>query len=80
MLNTPMLHYSLLKESIMLYNYLANPKKPPVQTFFCLQPLKILEIQIKFKAPSPQNAQDWPMIIKKEAQGEILAHFINGDQ
>jgi hypothetical protein len=39
----------------LIITSIANVKKPTVQTYFCLQPLKILEIQIKFKAPSPQN-------------------------
>jgi len=26
----------------LFFNLIANPKKPQVQTFFCLQPLKIL--------------------------------------
>ena len=60
------LPYHLLVSTNTNKLILDNPKKPAVQTYFCLQPLKILEIQIKYKAPSPQNTQDWPMIIKKE--------------
>lgn len=51
-----------------------------VDTMFCLQPLKIVEIEIKFKAPSPQNSEEWPMIIKNQREGELTAHFANGMQ
>ena len=37
-----------------------------VESMFCLQPAKIVEIEVKFKAPSPGNSEDWPMIIKSE--------------
>ena len=54
---------------------LATPgrvgKKP--ETMFCLQPSKIVEIEVKFKAPSPQNSEVWPMIIKSERNGELVA-------
>lgn len=49
-----------------------------VETLFCLQPLKIIEIDIKFKAPSPNNGDEWPMIIRNERHGELIAHFSNG--
>lgn len=52
-------------------------KKP--ETLFCLQPLKILEIEVKFKAPAP-NSEEWPLIIRNERNGELTAHFANGQQ
>lgn len=48
------------------------------ETLFCLQPLKIIEIDIKFKAPSPSNGDEWPMIIRNERKGELVAQFSNG--
>lgn len=45
---------------------------------FCLQPLKILEIDIKFKAPAPSATEEWPMIIRNERHGELVAQFSNG--
>jgi hypothetical protein len=41
--------------------------------------LKIVEISIKFLAPSPSNGDEWPMIIKNERKGELVAHFANGE-
>jgi hypothetical protein len=38
-----------------------NKKK--VETMFCLQPLKIVEVSVKFKTPKPSNTEEWPMII-----------------
>lgn len=46
---------------------------------FCLQPLKIVEIHIKLKAPSP-TSEDWPLTIKNERHGELTAYFANGEQ
>jgi hypothetical protein len=46
---------------------------------FCLQPLKIVEIHVKFKAPGP-TSEDWPMTIKNERKGELTAYFANGEQ
>ena len=45
---------------------------------FCLQPLKIVEIHIKFNAPSP-SSEEWSQIIKNERHGELIAYFANGD-
>ena len=39
--------------------------------------LKILEIEVKFKAPAP-NSEEWPLIIRNERNGELTAHFANG--
>lgn len=47
---------------------------------FCLQPLKIVEIHVKFKAPPPAQSEEWPMTIKNERHGEMVAYFANGDQ
>ncbi len=46
---------------------------------FCLQPLKIVEVHIKFLTPSPSDSDQWPMTIKNERTGELLIHFANGD-
>lgn len=46
---------------------------------FCLQPLKIVEIDVKFQAPSPFSNEEWPVIIKNERVGELIAYFTNGD-
>lgn len=47
---------------------------------FCLQPLKIVEVHVKFLAPSPNDHAEWPMTILNERKGEIVAYFANGDQ
>jgi hypothetical protein len=60
---------------IMLPCVVVVGKKP--ETLFCLQPLKILEIEVKFKAPAP-NSDEWPMIIRNERHGDLSAHFANG--
>lgn len=52
-----------------------NPK--PV-TMFCLQPLKIVEVHVKFQTPKPSEQQEWPMIMTNERMGEITASFANG--
>jgi hypothetical protein len=46
---------------------------------FCLQPLKIVEIGIKFKAPKPAATEEWPMIMTSDRQGALVASFSNGD-
>lgn len=46
---------------------------------FCLQPLKIVEIGIKFKAPKPSATEEWPMIMTSDRQGALVASFSNGD-
>lgn len=46
---------------------------------FCLQPLKIVEVHVKFLAPSPNDFNEWPMTILNERKGEIIAFFSNGD-
>lgn len=47
---------------------------------FCLQPLKIVEVHVKFAAPSPGDASEWPMTKFNDRKGEIVAYFSNGDQ
>ena len=49
------------------------------ETMFCLQPLKIVEIGIKFKAPKPAATEEWPMIMTSDRQGALVASFSNGD-
>lgn len=46
---------------------------------FCLQPLKIVEVQVKFKAPKPSANDEWPMVMCNERHGELVAAFSNGD-
>lgn len=57
-----------------------KPLQPKVETMFCLQPLKIVEVQVKFMAPPQSERTEWPMTIMNERQGEIIAYFSNGDQ
>ena len=54
--------------------------KPKVETMFCLQPLKIVEVHVKFLAPGAADRAEWPMTILNERKGEIVAYFANGDQ
>ena len=37
--------------------------KKKVETMFCLQPQKIVDISVKFKAPKANNNDEWPMVI-----------------
>ena len=54
--------------------------KPKVETMFCLQPLKIVEVHVKFLAPPASDKAEWPMTIRNERNGELIAYFANGDQ
>jgi hypothetical protein len=54
--------------------------KPKVETMFCLQPLKIVEVHVKFLAPPASDKAEWPMTIRNERNGELIARFANGDQ
>jgi hypothetical protein len=47
---------------------------------FCLQPLKIVEVHVKFMAPPQSETTEWPMTIRNERSGELVAFFSNGDQ
>lgn len=47
---------------------------------FQLQPLKIVEVSVKFLTPSPISNEEWPMTMNNKRQGEVLAHFSNGEQ
>ena len=42
---------------------------------FCLQPLKIVELHVKFIAPKAADLQEWPMIMKNERHGELVAAY-----
>ena len=53
--------------------------KQKVETMFCLQPLKIVELQVKFIAPKASDVDEWKMIMKNERSGELVASFQNGD-
>ena len=53
--------------------------KAKVETAFCLQPLKIVEIHVKFNAPKASEQTEWPMIMQNIRQGELQAAFSNGD-
>ena len=46
---------------------------------FCLQPLKIVELHVKFLAPKATELDEWSMIMKNERKGELVASFQNGD-
>jgi hypothetical protein len=61
----------------MLFKLIAIKQKP--ETLFCLQPLKVLEMEVKFLAPSPFSNEEWPNTIKNERHGELVAYFSNGD-
>lgn len=37
--------------------------KKAIETMFCLQPLKIVELHVKFNAPKPVDIEEWPMTI-----------------
>lgn len=54
--------------------------KAKVETMFCLQPLKIVEVHVKFLSPPPSDATEWPMTIFNERKGEVITYFANGDQ
>lgn len=47
---------------------------------FCLQPLKIVEVHVKFLAPAVSDSKEWPMTILNERKGEVITYFANGDQ
>ena len=53
--------------------------KKRVETAFCLQPLKIVEIHVKFNAPKATELSEWPMIMSNQRTGELSAAFSNGD-
>jgi hypothetical protein len=53
--------------------------KKRVETMFCLQPLKLVEVTIQLKAPKPSQIEEWPMKILDERNGELIANFSNGD-
>lgn len=37
--------------------------KKKIETAFCLQPLKIVELHVKFNAPKQSDQTEWPMIM-----------------
>ena len=53
--------------------------KPKVETAFCLQPLKIVELHVKFMAPKASDNTEWPMIMQNTRNGDLVASFGNGD-
>lgn len=53
--------------------------KKKVETMFCLQPQKIVDISVKFKAPKANNNDEWPMVINTPRQGILTANFANGE-
>ena len=53
--------------------------KEKIETAFCLQPLKIVELQVKFLAPKASDNTEWPMIMHITRDGELIASFSNGD-
>lgn len=40
--------------------------------------MKIVEAHIELKAPLT-TSEEWPMTIKNERHGELVAYFANGD-
>ena len=54
--------------------------QPKVETMFCLQPLKIVDVHVKFLVPTASDNSEWPMTIMNERKGELVAFFNNGDQ
>ena len=40
-----------------------------IETMFCLQPLKIVELGVKFIAPKPADRENWPMIMEDSREG-----------
>jgi hypothetical protein len=57
----------------------TNAIKKKVETMFCLQPLKIVEVQVRFKTPKPAATEEWPMIMSDDRHGELVASFSNGE-
>lgn len=53
--------------------------KQKVETAFCLQPLKIVELHVKFNAPKASDLAEWPNIMHNSRQGDLVANFSNGD-
>jgi hypothetical protein len=53
-------------------------KAAPI-THFVLQPLKIVELHVKFNTPKPSDTAEWPMIMSSARHGEVIANFDNGD-
>ena len=53
--------------------------KQKIETAFCLQPLKIVELHVKFLAPKASDQTEWPMIMHNTRKGELVANFANGD-
>ena len=53
--------------------------KQKVETAFCLQPLKIVELHVRFNAPKAADLAEWPMIMNNARQGALTASFSNGD-
>ena len=53
--------------------------KAKVETAFCLQPLKIVELHVRFNAPKSADQVEWPMIMHNARSGELQAAFSNGD-
>jgi hypothetical protein len=37
-------------------------------------------VHVKFCAPPASDGAEWPMIIRNERSGELVAYFSNGDQ
>lgn len=39
-----------------------------------------MEVHLKMAAPSPADRSEWPLIMKKEQRGELVAFFETGDK
>lgn len=49
-----------------------------IETMFCLQPLKIVELHVKFNAPKAGDTEEWPLTIANQRKGELQVSFSNG--
>ena len=58
----------------------AKQIKKQVETMFCLQPLKIVELHVKMTVPKPGQLDEWPAIIRNDREGQLVANFANGDK
>lgn len=49
----------------------AKVVQKKVETMFCLQPLKIVELHVKFIAPKSVDLEQWPMTIANDRKGQL---------
>ena len=51
------------KHPMAIQSAASKVVKRKAETAFCLQPLKIVELHVKFNAPKPSDQVEWPMIM-----------------